>query len=72
MPCIVAAKLALLNLMDRLDRVGAIAVFGISFLFYLFTLAPTVLWGDSAKLALYVYNFYIPFALSGKMSSLLR
>jgi hypothetical protein len=36
---------------------GAIAVALLSFFLYLQTLAPTVIWGDSAKLATFVYEF---------------
>lgn len=51
--------------MNKADNISAFAIFIFSFMFYFFTLAPTILWGDSAKLALYVYNFYLPFDLIG-------
>ena len=36
---------------------GTIAIILTSFILYLKTLAPTVIWGDSAKLATFVYEF---------------
>ena len=45
--------------MIKSDKITGLLIFSFSFLFYIATLAPTVLWGDSAKLALYAYNRYL-------------
>lgn len=47
--------------MKKTDRAAIVLIFFFSFLFYLVTLAPTVLWGDSAKLALYTHELYLKF-----------
>jgi len=44
------------NLSDK-KKIGAFAATIISFTLYIKTLAPTVVWGDSAKLATFVYEF---------------
>ena len=44
------------NLFDK-EKIGAFGVIIISFTLYIETLAPTVIWGDSAKLATFVYEF---------------
>lgn len=45
--------------------ISAIIIFISSLVFYIFSLAPTVLWGDSAKLTLYVRNFSFGLDLVG-------
>jgi hypothetical protein len=47
------------------DMIISFLIFFFSLLFYVVSLAPTVLWGDSAKLALYVYQSFISFDLVG-------
>ena len=52
-------------MIKKIEKLLPLFVFLVSLKFYMFTLAPTVMWGDSADLALKVFDFTLDPAADG-------